>query len=41
MTALIALLLSLGIISSPADMDNLTPEQSKQVAIVIVDYGIP
>lgn len=42
MTAvLIALLISLGIINSEAEINNLSPEQEQQVQIVIDDYDIP
>jgi hypothetical protein len=40
MTAtIIAILLSLGIITSPADLDNLTQQQQDQIEIVIVDIS--
>jgi hypothetical protein len=39
MTAvIIALLISLGIINSESDLNNLTPDQENQVQIVIDDY---
>ncbi len=41
-TAIIALLISMGIIDTPADLDNLTLEQEQQIHQIIIedDYGI-
>lgn len=39
-SALIALLLSLGIIDSPADLDNLTPQQEQEIHQIIIEDDI-
>jgi len=36
-TLIIAILMAWGIISSPADLDDLTPEQQEQIEIIIPD----
>ncbi len=41
-TSLIALLMSLGVINAPSDLDNLTPEKEQEIHQIIIedDLGV-